>query len=121
MPIITSRGTITVDGLGRLPVLEGTEVQFGNLKREAVLGDDGFLGHSEKYETPAGIKCTLADTTELDKDTLRDLVGVNVLLQTNNGQAFLLKDAFVANPLALQVQDGKLEVEFQGSELIQQA
>ncbi|ELW1732433.1 phage tail tube protein, partial [Vibrio fluvialis] len=56
---ITSRAVLNAGSLGRLPIKEGAEIGFGNLKREAVMGDDGVLGHSEVYDGAPYIKATI--------------------------------------------------------------
>lgn len=116
--IITSRGFIDAGSVGRLPTKEGATLSFGGKSRQAVMGDEGFLGHSESLETPAGIKVTLADSTAVDKKKLQEFVDQTIVYTTNNGQQFSLTNAFVVNNLELNVKDGTLEVEFQGSELI---
>jgi len=118
--IVTSRGFIDAGSIGRLPTKDGTSVNFGGMTREAVLGDEGVLGHTETPVVPS-IKTTLTDTTALDKTKLKNMVDETVVLSTNNGQQFVLTGAFVVNPLELNVKDGTLEVEFQGTECVQQA
>lgn len=46
---ITSRAVLNAGSLGRLPLKEGAEIGFGNLKRETVMGDDGPLGFTEEF------------------------------------------------------------------------
>ena len=116
---ITSRGFIDIQGLGRLPTKEGATIKFGNLKKEAVLGDEGVLGHTEEYSDAPMITCTLVDSTALDKDKLKQFTGGTVVLATNNGQQFSLTNAWVSNPLELNIKDGTLDIEFTGFELIQ--
>ena len=48
MGIITSRGFLDAGNLGRMPTKEGGTVSFGNLKRDAVMGDEGVLGYTEE-------------------------------------------------------------------------
>jgi hypothetical protein len=119
MAIITSRGFLDAGNVGRLPTKEGGTVNFGNLKREAVMGDDGVLGHTETFEGAPFIKVTLADSTALDKEALENFVGQTILYSTNNGQKFSLADAWVGNVLELNVKEGTLDVEFYGTKLIQ--
>lgn len=119
MGIVTSRGFIDAEGVGRLPTKEGADVHFGNLKKDPVLGDEGVLGHTEEYDSAPYIKATLADTTELDKQKLRDFVGGTVVLSTNNGQQFSLTEAWMGNPHELSVKDGSMEVTFYGVKLIE--
>jgi len=118
--IITSRGFLDAGNAGRLPTKEGGTVNFGNMKREAVMGDEGVLGHTETFDSAPFIKVTLADSTALDKEKLKNFSAQTLLYSTNNGQQFTLTDAWVGNTLELNVKDGTLEVEFYGTELISQ-
>lgn len=120
MSIVTSLINIDVPGIGRLPVKDGASINFGGKSREGVVGDGGFLGHTET-ENIASIKCTLADTTALDKKKLQDLAGETITGTTNNGQQLVLTEAFLGNVLELSTKEGDLPVEFYGAELIQQA
>ena len=118
--IVTSRCSIDAGDLGRLPGKEGATLGFGNMKREAVIGDDGVLGFTEEYTDAPFIKVTLVDSVQSDKDKLVKFVGENVLLSTNNGQQYTLTNAWVGNVLELNIKDGKMDVEFYGFELIPQ-
>ena len=119
MAVVTSRAFVDAGSLGRLPVKEGATINFGNLKKEAVVGDEGVLGYTEVFDGAPFIKVTLVDTVQNDKTKLMRFVSENVLLTTNNGQQFSLSDAWVGNVLELNVKDGTLDVEFFGTELIQ--
>lgn len=116
--LITSRGQINAGSLGLLPVKEGADIGFGSLKREAVMGDSGVLGHTESFEEAPYIKVVISDSTETDKKALQDFVGETVVFNTNNGQTFTLKDAWVVDPLKLTVKDGQIELTFQGMEML---
>ena len=120
MSVITSRGFLDAGDVGRLPTKEGGTVNFGNLKREPVMGDEGVLGHTEEYESAPFIKVTLVDSTALDKEKLQNFVSQNILYSTNNGQQFTLTDAWVGNPLELNVKEGQMDIEFYGTKLIPQ-
>lgn len=120
MAIVTSRGFLDAGNAGRLPTKEGGTINFGNLKREAVMGDEGVLGHTEEFDSAPFIKVTLVDTNALDKEKLKNFTSQTILYTTNSGQQFTLTDAWVGNPLELNVKEGKLDVEFYGTELIQQ-
>ena len=116
--IITSRGWIDAGSLGRLPTEKGGQINFGNMKREAVMGGEGVLGFTEEFEGAPFIKVTVIDSTEVDKDKLKNFVGETVIYNTNNGQQFVLTGAWVGNPLELNIEDGKMEVEFFGTQLV---
>jgi hypothetical protein len=118
MAIITSRGTIDVPSMGRLPTQKGITYNYGNPKREAVMGDSGLLGYTEEYTDAPSIKCKLSDTSALNKKLLKEIVDETVTLQVNNGQAFTLNNAFMGDVVEVDTSSGDIEVTFFGSELI---
>ena len=120
MAIITSRGFVDAGSAGRLPTKEGGTIKFGNLKKEAVMGDEGVLGHTEEFSEAPSITVTCADSTALDKEKIKKIVNETIVLSTNNGQQFVLTNAWCSNELELNVKDGTMEIVFVGSELIQQ-
>ncbi|WED23521.1 phage tail tube protein [Vibrio sp. JC009] len=117
---ITSRGFLDAGSLGRLPTKEGATINFGNAKREAVMGDEGVLGHGEVFEAAPSIKVTIAHAKSTDEDALRDFSGENLTYQTNSGKTYTLMNAWTADPIELTVKDGQIEVLFNGTELISQ-
>lgn len=117
--IISSRGTVDVPSLGRLPTMSGTTIGFGGVERKAVMGDNGLLGNTEEYAEPAMIKTKLTDTKALDKTKLQNIVDETITIQFNNGQAYTLTHAFISNPLELDLSSGEIEAEFFGAELIE--
>ena len=117
---ITSRGFLDAGSLGRLPTKEGATINFGNMKREAVMGDEGVLGHSEVYDAAPSIKVTIVHAKNTDEEALKDFIGENLTYQTNSGKIYTLMNAWTVEPLELTVKDGQLEVLFNGTELIPQ-
>jgi len=117
---ITSRAVLNAGSLGRLPIKEGAEIGFGNLKREPVMGDDGVLGFSESYAEAPSIKCTIAHAKSTDEDAIRNFTDETITLETNSGKVYTLTDAWTGDPLSLSIKDGQLEVMFYGYELIPQ-
>ena len=117
---ITSRAVLIAGSLGRLPLKEGAEVGFGNLKREAVLGDDGVLGYTEEHSDAPFIKATIIHAKDTDEEAIANFVDENVTLETNSGKTYTLKEAWVVDPLSLNVKDGQLEILLNGEELIPQ-
>lgn len=117
---ITSRAVINAGSLGRLPIKEGAEIGFGNLKREAQVGDDGVLGYSETYEEAPSIKCTIIHAKDTDEATIAAFVDETITIETDSGKVYTLKEAWTVDPLKLNTKDGQLEVLFNGVEMIQQ-
>lgn len=118
MAIITSRCTVDIPSIGRLPTDKGTEYSFGNASREPMMGDSGLLGHKEEYTEAPMIKCKIVDTAALDKGKLQAIVDETITVQTNNGQTYTLNNAFYSDVLTVNAQDGSIEATFYGSELL---
>jgi len=116
--IITSRGWLDAGSLGRLPTEKGGQIGFGNMKRDAVIGGEGVIGFTEELEGAPYIKVTIIDSTEVDKQKLKNFMGETLVYNTNNGQQFVLTGAWVGNAIELNVDDGKIAIEFYGTELV---
>lgn len=117
---ITSRGFLDAGSLGRLPTKEGATINFGNVKRDPVFGDEGVLGYSEAFDTAPSIKVTIVHSVTTDEDALKNFSGENLTYNTNSGKSYTLMNAWTAAPLELSVKDGQLEILFYGTELISQ-
>ncbi len=117
---ITSRGFLDAGSLDRLPTKEGAVVNFGGLKRDAVMGDAGVLGYSEEYENAPSIKATIVHAKSTDETAIKNFTGENITLNTNSGKSYTLMNAWVSESLELTIKDGQLEVMFLGTELIPQ-
>ncbi len=117
---VTSRGFLDAGSLGRLPTKEGATVNFGGVKREPVMGDEGVLGYSEMFDGAPSIKVTIVHASTTDETAIGKFTGENVTLNTNSGKSYTLMDAWVSEPLELSVKDGQLDVLFLGTELIPQ-
>jgi hypothetical protein len=117
--IITSRCTIDVPSLGRLPTDKEVTISYGNPKREAVMGSNGFLGHSEEFTDPPSISCKLRDTSALDKQKLQGVVNETVTIIANNGQTWALNQAFMSEVIEIDASSGEIEIKFMGKELIE--
>jgi len=119
MAIVTSRGVIDAGSLGRVPTEKGGEIQFGGMKREPVMGSEGVVGHSEDPVAPY-IKVTILNVSAVDKVKLAQMVNETITYSLNSGEVYTLTEGFVADPTNLQVDGGKIEAQFFGSELIPQ-
>jgi len=117
---ITSRSFLDAGSLGRLPTKEGATINFGGLKREAVIGDSGVLGYSETFDGAPFIKATIMHASTTDETAIKNFTGENITLNTNSGKSYTLMDAWSGEVLELNVKDGQIEVTFLGSELIPQ-
>ncbi|WP_023604304.1 phage tail tube protein [Aliivibrio logei] len=115
---ITSRGFLDAGSLSRLPTKEGGTLNFGNLKREPVMGDSGVLGYSESYDSAPSIKVTIAHMGTTDETAIKNFVGENLTLNLNSGKSYTLMDAWTSEPLELAIKEGQMDVLFVGTELI---
>lgn len=117
---ITSRAVINAGSLGRLPIKEGAEIEMGNLKREAQMGDDGVLGYAESWDVPPSIKCTIIHAKDTDEKVIAEFVDETITVELDSGKVYTLKEAWTVDPLSLNTKEGQMEVLFNGVEMIQQ-
>ncbi|RUM91047.1 MAG: hypothetical protein DSZ27_07250 [Thiomicrospira sp.] len=117
MSIVTSRGVINAGSLGKVPTEKGGEIQFGGVKREPVMGSEGVVGHSEDPVAPY-IKVTLLNVNSVDKEKLSQMVNETITYSLNSGETYTLTNAFVSDPTNIQVDGGKIDVQFFGDNLI---
>jgi hypothetical protein len=108
MSQITGRVFITVSGQ-RLASKPGAKLQFGGIKREAVIGDGGVLGYTESIEAP-GIQCTIAHNSNTSLTQLNSIVGGTGSFDTDSGKSFVLQGLFCLG--ALELTTGEIALNF---------
>jgi hypothetical protein len=118
MAIITSRGTIDVPSMGRLPAQGGIDLMHGNVERKKVLGDYGVLGETEEFTQAPGCKAKLSDTKSLDIEKLKQVVGETITIQFNSGKKYSLTNASMMSALETSGSSGEIEVVFEGDDLL---
>lgn len=107
---VTGRVFITVDG-SRLASKEGAKLDLGGVSRTGVAGDSGVHGYTEKTEIPF-IECTISHKGDTDLEALAAFNNESVTFQTDTGQTYLLRGAWLAKPPELS--KGEVQLRFEG-------
>jgi len=105
------RAFIRVNGMTTAS-LPGGSIDLGGFERTPVVGDFGFLGYTEK-PMHGEIECDIAVDATTDLVALGKTVGATVTFESDSGQVYILRDAFLTSPIKLG--DGKASLKFSGS------
>lgn len=106
---VTGRVFITVNG-SRLASKEGAKLDMGGVTRTGVAGDSGVHGYSEKTEIPH-IECTISHKADTDLVALAAWTNETATFQTDTGQTYLLRNAWLAKPPELSKGEISLRLE----------
>lgn len=117
----TSAGVNLVGGTCQF-LVDGTQyalrgnlkVSLGDVKRESVVGADGFHGIKE-IPVASYIEAQVSDLAGLDIDTVQSLKNVTVNVKLNNGKTGVLSNASQMNQVELDAVDGSYTIRFEGS------
>lgn len=81
--------------------------------REGLAGMDGVHGYKETPQVPH-ITCDISDLGGMSLQTLRSICNSTVTAELGNGKTYLLRGAWTAAIMDLNVADGQVTVNFQG-------
>lgn len=108
---ITSRITVKVDGDIVLNK-PGFTFRAGGMQRETVTGDNGVHGFTE---TPMGARLAgnLSHTEAQDLLALGEIDNATILVETNTGQQYVMRSAWMTDLPELNTQGGETSVAFE--------
>lgn len=112
MSQITGKATVKVDGEELLTDVDAT-LNVGGFSREAVMGARGVQGFRESPEAPA-LTTTVRHTEQLDLLALGRITGASVIFETDTGDAYLLRRAFVTDTVELSSGNGGVRLNWSG-------
>lgn len=110
MAQITGRVTVKVNGEILLNK-SGWTLHLGGVNRNVVTGDGGVHGYAEETVAP---QCSgnLSHTEALDLEALGAIADATVLFETDTGQAYVLRNAWVTEPPVLTAGEGETSLTF---------
>jgi hypothetical protein len=110
------RAFIRINGV-TIPSLPGSaKLNPGGVERTAVNGDFGFLGYTEK-PVNGEIECEIAVGADTDLAALNKTTDATVTFEGDTGQVWIMRNAALASPVAVQSGDGKASLKFIGSKV----
>lgn len=86
-----------LDGIGRINARAGGTFNPGGSNRSEEIADTGVVGFSEE-PVAASISCTIPNDGTVGMDVLRDLTDINVTVQDDNGQMWIVSGCFTTEP-----------------------
>lgn len=107
----TGRATITVDG-NRFKTDSGATLNPGGSNRSALMGGGEVHGYQEEDVAPS-MECTVFHNKDTSLRELSDITDATVFFETDSGAQFVLRDAWVTEPAALNSKDGTVSLKFE--------
>ena len=109
---ITGNVTIRADGEELLTDGKGT-LNPGGFEREPKMNGRGTVGYTENPVAPT-LSVVIHHTQDTDIVRLSALTGATILLETDTGQTWMLRDAFTKSPTPLDIGNGSVQLEMSG-------
>ena len=107
-------GTAFIKADGRQYALRGNLIISGDpIEREGVAGGDAVHGFLERPRVPS-ISGDVSMTPDLSIPELRAMADVTVTAELINGKVYVLRNAWTADAMELNVGDGQVGVVWQG-------
>lgn len=104
---------ISVNG-SRLRSKSGAKLNIGGVERSPVETDQGTVGFTEKTKTPT-VECTIVMGKDTDLSALAATVDSTVVFETDIGNSYVLKDAFLTDSPEFTGGDGEVSLKFAGT------
>ena len=105
---ITGKAIIRVDGR-EWRTEDGASLNVGGVKRNPKAGGGKVHGYNEET-VPPQLDCTLFHTREDDLTALGGLDNVTVIFETDTGDSYVLREAFVLEPAQLESKEGTAKI-----------
>lgn len=113
MPRITGKAIIKVDG-EEYRTEDGATLNPGGQNRTGKMGGGKHHGYSEE-DVPPSMECSIFHTKDTSLSALSNITGATVIFETDSGATYVLRDAFVTEPVTLNSKEGtcpmKMEAE----------
>ncbi len=112
---VFGRAFIAIDG-NRIGSIPGTgKLTIGGEEKTAVMTDIGYAGYSAKpVHAEVELDIVIDATTNINQ--LNQTNDAVITFELDTGQMFIIKDASLAEPIALQSGDGKASLRFIGTQ-----
>jgi hypothetical protein len=108
MSQITGKATIKKDGEELLADVDAT-LNVGGASREPVMGPRGVQGFRESPAAPT-LSTTVRHTKDTDLVALGSITDATVLFETDTGDTYMLRRAFVSDPVELSSGNGNVRL-----------
>lgn len=110
MPQITGKATIHVDG-EEWRTEDGAKLDIGGVTREAKVGGGKVHGFAEKTKAPE-LDCNVYHTRDTDLTAINAIKDATVIYESDTGDNYVLRNAFVTEQAELDAENGTINVKF---------
>lgn len=107
MSKLTGNATIRIDG-EEIPTERGATLDPGGANREVQMSGNRVFYREEKQ--PPRLQATALATEDLDIIALGNITGATVLFEADNGQDYLLSNAFTTETAELNSGEGQIRL-----------
>lgn len=108
MPQITGKAIIRVNGR-EWRTEDGATLDVGGVKRNPKTGGGKVHGYNEETVEPK-MECKVYHTKEDDLTEYGKIVDATVMFETDTGDAYVMREAFVLEPAKLEPKDGTVAI-----------
>lgn len=109
---ITGKAIIRVDGQ-QWRTEDGATLDVGGVKRTPKVGGGSVYGYSEETAPPE-LECKVYHTKDTDVTAINKITNATVTFESDTGDAYVLREAFVLEPGKLEAKDGAIAVKMSG-------
>lgn len=110
MAMTAERILLDIPGIGRIDAMKGGTFDIGGTKRNPKSTDNNKVHYGEEIK-PSSISCKVANTKGM-LAKLRDISGVNVNVQDDNGDSWIITNAFSTETRS--VSNGEISLDLAG-------
>lgn len=107
---ITGKAIIRVDGQ-QWKTEDGATLDVGGVKRTAKMGGGNVYGYSEETTAPE-LECKVYHTKDTDATAIGKITSATVMFESDTGDAYVLREAFVLESAKIEAKDGTISVKF---------
>ena len=108
MPQITGKAIIKVDG-NQWRTTDGCKLHPGGVEREAKVGGGKVHGFNEKTKAPE-LDASVYHTKDTDITAINAIKNATVIFESDTGDRYLLRNAWVGSQEALDAENGTIGV-----------
>lgn len=101
---ITGKCIIRIDG-SEIRSTDDATLNVGGVNREAVTGGGKVYGYKEETVAPT-LECSIAHAKDTDLVALSATTTATIIFETDTGDKYVLREAFMTEPASLQTTNG---------------
>lgn len=115
MAQVTGKVYISMNGK-RIRSKEGASLDYGGIKRDAVMSDAGVDGFNEAFQAPK-VECAVNHTPDVSLAEFAAFKDGTVLFETDTGSVYTVTGAFLTDPPKMS--KGEVTLSFSGVECLE--